>query len=70
MREPIILTTCGKYLEDPAICDDMGEPKGQCAYCGCKYYEHPLSSFTYGSDDFNSAKQIQQERGLQFKFDI
>ena len=57
-------------MEDPVICDDMGEPKGQCALCGCKYYEHNLSAFRYGSDDFNSAKQIQAERGIQEKFDF
>lgn len=70
MRDPIILTTCRKYMEDPVICDDMGEPKGQCALCGCKYYEHNLSAFRYGSDDFHSAKQIQAERGIQEKFDF
>jgi hypothetical protein len=34
---------CQEYLEDPAICDDMGEPKGQCANCGDKWYNHSIS---------------------------
>jgi hypothetical protein len=31
---------CSSYEEDPAICDDMGEPKGQCVHCGYKWFDH------------------------------
>ena len=31
---------CNKYAEDQFICDDVGEPKGQCARCGFKWFEH------------------------------
>ncbi len=33
-------TLCQDYVEDPAICDDLGEPKGQCVNCGYKEHEH------------------------------
>lgn len=33
-------TDCQSYLEDPAICDDTGSPKGQCANCGYKETDH------------------------------
>lgn len=34
------LNTCGEYHEDSAICDSLGEPKGQCVHCGDKWYAH------------------------------
>lgn len=33
-------TNCKNYVEDPCVCDDFGEPKGQCMSCGYKWYEH------------------------------
>lgn len=30
---------CDNYVEDPCICDDIGEPKGQCV-CGYSVSEH------------------------------
>jgi hypothetical protein len=40
----IIMTDCVEYWEDPFICDDVGEPKGQCGSCGHKWYEHELDA--------------------------
>jgi hypothetical protein len=37
------ITDCTKYIEDFAVCDDIGEPKGQCINCGYKWYEHNLT---------------------------
>ena len=34
------MSDCRNYVEDPAICYDDGEPKGQCLNCGAKWYEH------------------------------
>lgn len=31
---------CNYYEEDPYICDDVGEPKGQCLYCGWGEKDH------------------------------
>lgn len=31
---------CKEYVEDWAICDDVGEPKGQCESCGEKWFRH------------------------------
>jgi hypothetical protein len=33
---------CAAYVEDGTVCDDMGEPKGQCANCGGKWYDHRI----------------------------
>lgn len=33
---------CSAYVEDMAVCDDTGEPKGQCLNCGGKWHEHRL----------------------------
>jgi len=63
MAEPIILTNCGNYEEDPHICDDVGETKGQCANCGAKWYEHNLG-LLFGSD-LEYARQIQALRGTK-----
>jgi hypothetical protein len=35
---------CTQYVEDAAICDDTGEPKGQCLNCGAKWDKHPDSA--------------------------
>ena len=35
---------CKKYEEDSCITYDDGEPKGQCANCGDKWYEHDLEA--------------------------
>lgn len=47
---------CSHYVEDPAICDDVGEPKGQCANCGEKWYDHDMTSTEY--------KSIREKLGL------
>ena len=56
---------CFWYTEDPAICDDIGEPKGQCAHCGAKWYEHDLRALP--ESERESARQLQQERGVNPK---
>lgn len=33
------MEACNNYIEDSAICDSFGEPKGQCV-CGWKWLEH------------------------------
>ncbi len=53
---------CKVYVEDPYICDDVGEPKGQCLTCGAKWYEHNLDVLS--GDDKESAKDIQIRFGL------
>lgn len=58
----IFLVRCDKYIEDPCICDSTGETKGQCVNCGAKWYEHNLSVLS--GEDYDSAKQIQFERGI------
>ncbi len=60
--EPITLTDCRTYHEDPCICDDLGEPKGQCAHCGAKWYEHDVQYLP--EDERESARAIQLERGV------
>lgn len=50
---------CKAYVEDPCICDDLGEPKGQCI-CGDKWFNHNLSALP--PEDRKSAKKIQSER--------
>jgi len=54
----IMMTDCGCYVEDPYICDDLGEPKGQCQMCGSKWYEHTLDVLPLKEQE--SAKQIQE----------
>ena len=34
------MSNCNNYVEDGAICDDGGNPKGQCANCGDKWFRH------------------------------
>lgn len=33
---------CFDYVEDTAICDGAGDPKGQCVHCGGPWHEHPV----------------------------
>ena len=61
--EKILLANCGEYIEDTNVCDDVGEPKGQCVNCGCKWFEHNLG-LLFG-DDYRSAKQMQEVRGTE-----
>jgi len=35
-------STCTEYIEDPFVCHDGGEPKGQCLNCGDKWFNHEL----------------------------
>lgn len=58
-----MMTDCGEYLEDPYICDYMGEPKGQCANCGYKWYEHELDALP--ECDRTSALEIQDSFDTQ-----
>lgn len=59
----ISLVNCKEYIENPFVCDDVGEPKGQCVHCGAKWYEHNLDALP--EDEKESAKQIQKERGIE-----
>jgi hypothetical protein len=54
--------SCSAYFEDWAVCDDMGEPKGQCAHCGHKWYAHALAALP--ENERESAARIQAERCL------
>lgn len=60
--DKIILTDCKNYIEDWTVCDDMGEPKGQCSNCGAKWYEHSIE-FLSGADK-ESAVILQKEYGV------
>jgi len=60
--DPITISNCFWYDEDQFVCDDIGEPKGQCAHCGAKWYEHNINALSL--DERDSAKQIQRERGV------
>jgi len=53
---------CSAYLEDPAVCDGMGEVKGQCYHCGYKWYQHALDALP--EYERASAYKIRQERCL------
>jgi hypothetical protein len=50
---------CSNYEEDPFICDMGGEPKGQCANCGEKWFHHDLNALP--ESDRESARLIQAE---------
>ena len=54
--------SCSAFLEDWAVCDDMGEPKGQCLHCGYKWYDHVLDALP--ENERESAARIQAERCL------
>lgn len=54
----IMMSDCTSYEEDQFICDDVGQPKGQCAYCGYKWYEHTLDALP--ECERESAKSIQE----------
>ena len=62
MNPITINTACQLYVEDPAIVDDCGHPKGQCA-CGYKWYEHMLIAIPEQFDR-TSARGLQLERGV------
>lgn len=59
--EKIKIVNCSDYIECVTVCDDLGEPKGQCVNCGAKWYEHRLGVLS--GDDYRSAKQLQSIRG-------
>ena len=78
LRQRIAKFGCPQYAEDPYICDDTGEPKGQCGYCGGKWYEHALLALPEyereGVEELRVAHQagpapviedIALERGMQ-----
>lgn len=56
------IVDCEKYVEDPYICYYGGEPKGQCLYCGSKWYEHRLELLSPA--DVYSAVMMRNEYGL------
>jgi hypothetical protein len=37
-------TDCKNFVEDQAICDSQGDPKGQCVNCGYKWDDHDQSA--------------------------
>lgn len=55
----IRMSNCSNYIEDPFICDDVGEPKGQCVNCGHKWYEHSVDILPI--EDKASALEIQDK---------
>lgn len=59
---PVQIVDCQEFAEDLCVCDDVGEPKGQCANCGAKYYEH--NCLILSGDALIGALAIQTERGL------
>lgn len=63
MKALIVLVNCVEYVEDPNITYDFGEPKGQCAKCGYKWYEHNVDAIS-NDGDRNSAEEIQQRNGV------
>lgn len=56
------LSDCKKYEEDHAICDDTGEPKGQCGHCGDKYFAHRNSALPV-SELHLSLDGVRQHQG-------
>jgi hypothetical protein len=62
MVEPIILTECQKYVEDPFVCYGDGDPKGQCQNCGAKWFEHRVEALP--EEDRESALGVQAYRGI------
>ena len=52
---------CCSYEEDPHICYDFGEPKGQCL-CGWKWYEHELPSIPNKSDRESACRIKAQDK--------
>ena len=56
---PLELVDCSVYVEDQCVCDDMGEPKGQCSNCGAKWYEHKLEVLPL--EERESAAQLQEQ---------
>jgi hypothetical protein len=55
---------CANYIEDTAICDSYGEPKGQCANCGGKDHEHP-DHFAETSKKIDDACEIAYHAHLE-----
>jgi hypothetical protein len=55
---------CANYIEDTAICDSYGEPKGQCANCGGKDHEHP-DHFAETSKKIDDACEIAYQKHLE-----
>lgn len=53
----VMMTDCQDYIEDPCICYDFGEPKGQCRNCGYAWYEHDVSVLPEEYQE--QARQIQ-----------
>jgi len=60
--DKIHLIDCAEYHEDPYVCDSGGEPKGQCAICGAKWFEHVITALPL--EEIESALKIQSERGI------
>ena len=60
----MILSTCQNYIEDPCVCDDIGDPKGQCLLCGCKWWEHDVNFLP--EEEKESARRIQAEKWAKY----
>lgn len=55
---------CKQYVEDPCICYGDGEPKGQCATCGAKWWDHELDALPH-IDRQNYHEIREHQRGLE-----
>ncbi len=51
---------CNNFEEDPFVCDDVGEPKGQCIHCGFKDWDHrPDWQKFYLGDIARAKKEVE-----------
>jgi len=64
VKEPIQISSCSSYVEDFTVCFSDEEPKGQCANCGAKWFEHEISVLP--ESERQSALRIQKDLGVQF----
>lgn len=57
LRQP-----CSAFVEDPFVCYDFGEPKGQCANCGFKDTDHEKSAMPPEPENFtDERKRLKKE---------
>lgn len=52
---------CSAYLEDWAICDDTGEPKGQCSNCGHKRCDHELDALPENEQENTFLEEVSDK---------
>ena len=60
-----MFTNCNNYVEDAAIADDDGEPKGQCVHCGDKWFRH----FNFALPESEIDDTLQDIRDFQNRND-